>query len=187
MARSLKVGAQALALAAVAGLLALLVWKVVNEERSDVPRQVARGDTPTAPAFSLPRLDREGVLSLASLRGKAVVVNFWASWCEPCKEEAPLLEDAWQRYRGDGLVVVGIDAQDFKGDARAFARRNGMTYPLVHDGPGKTVGAYGVQAFPETFVVDRRGRIVGQIVGQLDANDDIESRFRGYLDVALRR
>jgi cytochrome c biogenesis protein CcmG/thiol:disulfide interchange protein DsbE len=182
-----KLAAQGLTLAAVLGLLALLVWKVVTEERSDVPKQVARGDTPAAPGFSLERLDRDGTLALASLRGKAVVVNFWASWCDPCKEESALLEDAWQRHRANGLVVVGVDSQDFKGDARAFAKRYGMTYPIVHDGPGDVVRAYGVQAFPETFVVDRKGRIVGQIVGQLDANDEIESRFQQYVAAALRR
>jgi cytochrome c biogenesis protein CcmG/thiol:disulfide interchange protein DsbE len=181
-----KLIAQGLTLGAVVGLLGLLVWKVVTEERSDVPKQVARGGTPVAPAFSLDRLDRDGTLSLISLRGKAVVVNFWASWCDPCKKEAPLLEDAWQRHREAGLVVVGVDSQDFRGDARAFAKRYRMTYPIVHDGPGDVVRAYGVQAFPETFVVNRKGRIVGQIVGQLDANDEIESRFRQYLAAALR-
>jgi cytochrome c biogenesis protein CcmG/thiol:disulfide interchange protein DsbE len=182
-----RVAAQALALAAVVGLLALLVWKVVRDEPSDVPKEVAAEHMPSAPGFTLPRLDREGELSLTSLRGKAVVVNFWASWCRPCAEEAPLLERLWQSRRRDGLVVVGIDSQDFRGDARAFARRNGMSYPIVHDGPGDSVRDYGVRALPETFVVDRDGKIVGQILGQLDANDEIEARFDEYVGRALRR
>jgi cytochrome c biogenesis protein CcmG/thiol:disulfide interchange protein DsbE len=186
MTGSVRLGLQAVALAAVMALLGLLVWKVVHEERSDVPKQVAAGETPVAPAFSLPRLDRAGKLSLVSLRGKAVIVNFWASWCRPCEKEAPVLERLWQRRRGDGLVVVGIDSQDFKGDARAFARRNRMTYPIVHDGPGDSVGDYGVRAFPETFVVDRDGNIVGQILGQVDANDEIAARFNDYVGRALR-
>ena len=160
----IRLGAQVAAVAVVAALLALFVWKVVTEERSDVAGKLARGESPTAPGFELPRLDRDGTLSLASLRGKAVVVNFWASWCAPCKEEAPVLEAAWRRHRDAGLVVVGVDAQDFKGDARKFARENGISYPIVHDGPGDVVGDYSVRAFPETFFVDREGRLVGERV-----------------------
>jgi cytochrome c biogenesis protein CcmG/thiol:disulfide interchange protein DsbE len=182
VSRPLKLGAQAAAVALVAALLALLVWKVVHDERSDVPGQLAEGKTPVAPAFRLPRLDREGELSLAALRGKAVVLNFWASWCKPCEEEAPLLEQAWRRYRSRGLVVVGIDAQDFAGDARRFARKNGMSYPLVRDGPGRTVTDYGVTGFPETFFVNRRGRLVGErISGAVD-----EERLRRNIERALR-
>jgi cytochrome c biogenesis protein CcmG, thiol:disulfide interchange protein DsbE len=162
MAARARLGAQIAAVGAVAALLALLVWKVVSEERGDVGAQLARGESPRAPAFDLPRLDENGKLSLASLRGKAVVVNFWASWCAPCKEEVPLLEAAWKRYRDRGLVVVGIDAQDFSGDARTFARKNRITYPIVHDGPGDSVGDYQVVGFPETFFVDRAGQLVGE-------------------------
>ena len=161
MSRQFKLGAQGLALAVVAGLLALLVWKLAHQP------EVPKG---SAPDFTLPRLDRPGELRLASLRGKAVVVNFWASWCVPCKEEAPLLEAASRRWRGRGVVVIGIDSQDFKGDARRFARRHGVTYPIVHDGPGRTRDSYGVTGFPETFFVDRNGRLVGEhIQGPVNA------------------
>jgi cytochrome c biogenesis protein CcmG/thiol:disulfide interchange protein DsbE len=178
----LKVGAQAAAVALVVGLLGLLVWKVVNEERSDVPEQLAEGKRPTAPGFTLPRLSGDGELSLASLRGKAVVVNFWASWCKPCEEEAPLLEQAWRRYRSQGLVVVGVDAQDFARDARRFARKNGMTYPLVRDGPGETLGDYGVVGFPETFFINREGKLVGErIAGAVD-----RERLTRNIELALR-
>jgi cytochrome c biogenesis protein CcmG, thiol:disulfide interchange protein DsbE len=180
--RPLKLGAQLAAVGLVAALLALLVWKVVRDDPSEVPKQLAEGKTPTAPTFTLPRLDAEGELSLASLRGKAVVVNFWASWCKPCEEEAPLLERAWRRYRARGLVVVGVDAQDFAGDARRFARRNGMTYPLVRDGPGETLGEYGVVGFPETFFVNRNGKLVGErISGAVD-----EERLLRNIELALR-
>ena len=175
MAGRVKLGAQGLAVAVVAGLLVLLIWKVTHQP------QAARG---TAPDFTLPRLDRSGELRLASLRGKAVVLNFWASWCIPCKEEARVLEAAWRRWRSRDVVVVGIDSQDFTGDARRFARRYGMTYPLVHDGAGKTRTAYGVPAYPETFVVSRRGRIIGHIAGQI-AESDIPVLERHIVD-ALR-
>jgi cytochrome c biogenesis protein CcmG, thiol:disulfide interchange protein DsbE len=178
----LKLGAQAAAVGLVAGLLGLLVWKVIHDERSDVPEQLAAGKTPTAPGFTLPRLNGDGELSLASLRGKAVVVNFWASWCKPCEEEAPLLERAWRRYRSQGLVVVGVDAQDFGRDARRFARKNGMSYPLVRDGPGETLSDYGVVGFPETFFVNREGKLVGErISGAVD-----DERLTRNIELALR-
>src|ERR671939_2048407 len=109
MPRPLKLGAQALAVAAVAGLFALLVGRVVHQNRNTVAVQVAHGKAGPAPAFDLPRLDGRGRVSLASLRGKAVIVNFWASWCVPCKDESPRLEAAWQRYRDRGVVVLGVD------------------------------------------------------------------------------
>jgi cytochrome c biogenesis protein CcmG, thiol:disulfide interchange protein DsbE len=166
-----KLATQGLAVAAVLGLLALLVWKVVHDERSVVPKTF-EGKTLDAPGFTLPRLDSGRELSLADLRGKAVIVNFWASWCEPCKKESPMLEAAWKKYKDQGLVIVGIDYDDFKGEARSFARRYGLTYPLVHDRKKSTVARYGVVGVPETLFVDRRGRLVGdRVVGQLDEGD----------------
>lgn len=152
MAARLRLGAQGAAVLAVAALLALLVWKLTHQPH------VARGK---APNFQLQRIDAEGKLSLAGFRGKAVVLNFWASWCVPCKEEAPRLEAASRKWGRRGVVVIGIDSQDFTGDARRFARRYGLSYPLVHDGPGEIRDLYGVSGFPETFFVDRGGRIVG--------------------------
>ena len=187
MAPALKLAGQALAVVAVVGLLALLVWKVTHQPGSGVEKALSAGKHPPAPLFTLPRLDGPGRLALASLRGKAVVVNFWASWCRPCKEELPVLEQTWQRYRSRGLVVVGVDAQDFTGDAKRFAQKYGITYPIVHDGPGATLGDYGVTGFPETFFVDRAGRLVGvHISGSILSTRQIRAEFdasvRGALD-----
>ena len=161
MTTGLKRGLQGVSVAVVAGLLALLVWKVVHQDKG-VAGELAKGKRPAAPHFDLARLDRTGKLSLASLRGKVVVLNFWASWCAPCKSEAPRLEAAWQNYRRDGVVVVGVDAQDFSGDARKFMRAHKVTYPNVHDGPGKVLPKYGVTGFPETYFVGRDGKLVGE-------------------------
>ena len=169
MATRLKLGGQVLAVGVVVALLGLLVWKLATDEGSGVAQALEEGKVVDAPNFTLPRLDREGELTLSSLRGKAVVINFWASWCEPCKQEVPVLEAAWRKYRSRGLVVVGIDAQDFKGDARRFMRKYGMTYPVVHDGPGETLGDWDLTGFPETFFVDRGGRLVGRrVAGEID-------------------
>ena len=172
MAGRLKIGAQAIALATVAGLLALLVWKLVN----------GGGATETPMNFTLSRLDRPGKLELASLRGKVVVLNFWASWCKPCKQEASTLETAWNRYRSQGVVVVGVDVNDFSGDARRFMRRYGITYPVVHDGSGSTIGPYAIGGYPETRFVDRRGRFAGQHISGAVSASDLAQNIR----VALR-
>jgi cytochrome c biogenesis protein CcmG/thiol:disulfide interchange protein DsbE len=163
MAGRAKLLLQAAAVTVVALLLALLGWEVAAEGKvRSLADRLEAGESPPAPDFDVERLEGDGSISLASLRGKAVVLNFWASWCEPCKEEAPRLEAAWRRYRDRGVVVLGIDAQDFKRDARGFAERFGLTYPIVHDGPGATLGRFGVTGFPETWFVGRNGRLVGE-------------------------
>jgi cytochrome c biogenesis protein CcmG/thiol:disulfide interchange protein DsbE len=171
---------QEIALAGVATLLGLLVWKVAFDDDNGAADRLARGELVHAPAFSLERLDRDGTLSLAQLRGKPLVVNFWASWCGPCKDEAPVLQRTYERYRGQGLVVLGIDVKDFREDARRFMRRYGLTYPVVYDGKGSTIGRWGLQGYPETFFVDRTGKLVGErIAGAVDIERNREAFERG--------
>jgi peroxiredoxin len=154
----LKLAAQALAVMGVGILASLLVWKLTHQTP---PPKVGA----PAPAFSLPRLTGEGELSLSSFRGKTVVLNFFASWCHPCKREAPDLESVWRQYRSDGLVVLGVDSGDTRGAARDFLRAHGVTYPIVFD-PGQTLalGAYAVPGLPATYVLNPQGRLVGNPV-----------------------
>jgi cytochrome c biogenesis protein CcmG/thiol:disulfide interchange protein DsbE len=184
VARRARLVAQGVAVGLVALLFILLVWALVNDEGGDLAKRANRGDLPPAPEFAHERLDRDGSLDLSSLAGKAVVLNFWASWCKPCKEEAPFLEQIWRENRERGLVVVGYDAKDFRGDARRFAKRFGLTFPLVFDGPGDSLEDWGVTGFPETFVLDRRGRIVRVFVGDVTSEED-KRELRDAIDRAL--
>ena len=178
MRRRLLLVGQGVAVGLVVLLFALLVWTLVDDEGG----ALASGEP--APGFTLERLDREGELSLATQRGKVVVLNFWASWCIPCKEEAPFLEEVWRDNRARGLVVVGLDAKDFRRDARAFVRRFDLTFPIVYDGPGSTLARWGVTGFPETFVIDREGRIVEVFVGAVNSDED-RARLRAATESAL--
>jgi cytochrome c biogenesis protein CcmG, thiol:disulfide interchange protein DsbE len=156
-----KIAARGAAVALVAVLLVLLAWGVVTNETSHaLAAEVAAGKAPQAPDFALPRLDAAGSLRLSALRGKVVLLNFWASWCVPCSQEAPVLARAWRHWHNRGVVFVGLDAQDFRSDARHFMHHFQVTYPTVHDGPGKTVDRYGVSGFPETWFVGRDGKLV---------------------------
>lgn len=129
-------------------------------------------DTPIvgqpAPAFDLETLDGAR-LSLAELRGSAVVLNFWASWCVPCREEAPLLTAADVEYRSRGLRVVGIVYQDTVESAADFMRRYGQDYPGLLDPDGRTAIDYGVFGIPETFFVDAAGIVRSRQLGAVTA------------------
>lgn len=178
--RGLRWAAQALAVTLVLALFGVLVWRLAEDRGSEA---LAAGDL--APDFTLPRLDGPGEVRLSSLRGKVVVLNVWASWCKPCEEEAPVLEATWRRHGGRGLVVIGADWKDLRSEARRFSREYGMTYPLVDDGEQLT-RPYGLTGVPETFVIDRRGRVVGSIAGGLNAREEWQRRYEDYVRRALR-
>jgi cytochrome c biogenesis protein CcmG, thiol:disulfide interchange protein DsbE len=177
--------AQGVAIGLVALLFILLLWALLTDEGGGLADAATRGDRPEAPAFTLERLDTEGELALVSLRPKAVVVNFWASWCHPCKEEAPHLEQVWREHRDRGVVVLGVDSKDFSKDARRFVRRFDWSFPIVFDGEGNVSKQYGVTGYPETFVIDRQGRVVDALVGAVNSAED-RARLRDAIDRALQ-
>jgi cytochrome c biogenesis protein CcmG, thiol:disulfide interchange protein DsbE len=165
LARRLKLSGQVLALVLLAGLIGLFVWQLTSDDGKQIATEVRAGKTPGAPPFTLPRLGGDGEVALSAYRDKVVVLNFWASWCVPCKKETPRLQEVWERHRRDGLVVLGVDTLDFDGDGRRFLRRYGVTYPNGHDGRGTVLSDYGGTPLPKTFFV-KNGKIVAYIWGE---------------------
>lgn len=133
-----------------------------------------------AAAFALTTFDGQP-LSLESLRGKVVVLNFWASWCNPaCYEEAPVLERGWRAFKAQDVVVVGIDIQDTVEAAQKFMRQFSLTFPNARDLTGKVSIDYGVYGVPETFFIDRQGRIRAKHVGAVT-----DAVFRSKVETLL--
>ena len=154
-----------------AGLVALLIYGVSHQAASrTLDELVASGHYPKAPNAStrLPVLGGDGESTLASLRGKVVVLNFWASWCQPCEQEAPLLERTQSKLdRIDG-TVLGVTYLDATPDSRSFVRRYHLSYPNLRDNTGSFAHSYGTDQLPESFVIDRQGHIVAISRGEID-------------------
>jgi cytochrome c biogenesis protein CcmG/thiol:disulfide interchange protein DsbE len=152
-------------LAPVFVLLGLFAWALVRHQQTlSIGAALARGEAPPVPAVTLPALDGPPV-SLATLRGRPVMLNFWASWCIPCRDEAPLLEATWQEFHAQGLLVIGIDTQDLEAPARAFLHEFHITYPTLRDPDGSVARRFGATGVPETFFIARDGLIHGKFPG----------------------
>jgi len=151
-----------IAVLAVLAVVGLLVFGLVSKGSSGISVGEA---APTAP---LPRLEGGGEESLAAYRGRWVLVNFWASWCVPCKDEAPALEAFQRRHGGGRFTVLGIDSRDLSGDGRDFADRYGLSYPQLRDGNGDAAHDYGTTGVPENFLIDPRGRVRLLVRGPVD-------------------
>lgn len=165
----------------VAALLGLLIWRVATVGHgARLVRQITADKKPPAPRFNLPVLwpHREtwpaslraalsdDDISPTELRGRPVVLNFFASWCIPCRREAPLLTASARRHAGR-VVFLGIDVQDFRSDARRFLRRYHANYVAVRDTSGSTYVDYGLTGVPETYWIDARGRLVAHYPGEI--------------------
>jgi cytochrome c biogenesis protein CcmG, thiol:disulfide interchange protein DsbE len=151
-------------------LVALLIYGVsVQAANRTLDELVARGQRPAAPDATrlLPVLGGSGQRSLAALKGKVVVLNFWASWCEPCQVEAPLLERAQSQLARHDATVLGVTYLDASPDSQGFARRYHLTYPNLRDTDGAFAHSYGTDQLPESFIIDRYGHIVAISRGEI--------------------
>jgi cytochrome c biogenesis protein CcmG/thiol:disulfide interchange protein DsbE len=171
------------------GFLGLLTFGLLRSAPSDT------GAGSKAPQFDLPKLDGEGTTSSSDLRGRPVVLNFWASWCAPCREEAPLLERAWREYRGDGVVFLGVNIKDAESDARRFVEQFDITYPVVRDENLDLSTDLGVYGLPETFFIDHEWRLLAtsstQQIGE-EGNTVVlgaisEEQLRSNVEILIRR
>ena len=129
-------------------------------------RPVREGEQ--APAFTLPSVDNRPV-SLPDFRNKVVLVHFWATWCPPCVEEMPKLEQLYRAFQGKGLEIVAVSVDETGADAVApFMRKHGITFPVLLDPGGPTAKRYGTYKYPETYVVDRQGKVRYKVIGGLE-------------------
>lgn len=157
------------ALAMVFGLIALLAYGVVAGGSDDsLDHAVRGGERPAAPVRPGLEVGGKRQISLARHRGDVVALNFWASWCKPCEQEAPALERAFKKYRDRGFVVLGADMDDITRNALDFKRKFGVTYPLFRYTSDDAARDYGTRQLPETFMIDRRGRITAIHRGAVD-------------------
>jgi cytochrome c biogenesis protein CcmG, thiol:disulfide interchange protein DsbE len=174
-----------LAIAVVILFLGLLTYGLLSKATNTaIDESLANGTAPPAPSFELPVLEPGSLpaplgrqlkaslvgeeLSLAELRGTPIVLNFWASWCIPCREEAPILERGWRRFGPHGVLFLGLNMQDLTGDARNFLEEFAITYPTIRDQGNNVAGDYGVTGAPETYFVSARGRVVDHVIGVVD-------------------
>ncbi len=152
---------------AVAGalVLAALVWLVARPAK---PHTVELGEK--APGFTLPRMP-DGAISLAHFRGQVVVLNFWASWCPPCVDEAPSLEAFAQKVERRGVVVLGVSVDQDPAALEKFIAQYHLTYPIARDPSWALPHRYGTYKIPETYIIDRSGHLAEKIIGETDWTD----------------
>lgn len=183
--------ARFLAIGGVVAVVALLAYGLLTEGASDrIDDSLAEGRAAPAPGFALEVLEtgrapapltaalrpgfEDGELGLAELQDVPVVLNFWASWCAPCREEAPVLQRGWERHGSRGVLYLGLNMQDVTDDVRAFLEEFEITYPTIRDPDKDIATAYGAAGIPETYFVDGEGEVVAHVIGvvseeQLDA------------------
>jgi cytochrome c biogenesis protein CcmG/thiol:disulfide interchange protein DsbE len=170
--------AVALILVAVA-VLAVIGYALHERNKGDL-------NSGPAPAFSVTiwnfdQLAMAGQpVSLSSLKGKTIVLNFWASWCIPCQQEAPMFERVWNDYKDQGVVFLGVDAKDPDKDVLAYIQEYGLTYPHALDQGGRMSKAYRTTGFPETFIIDGNGQIIEHFI-----SSPSEADLRGRIEQAM--
>jgi cytochrome c biogenesis protein CcmG/thiol:disulfide interchange protein DsbE len=153
------------------GVVALLLYGVSHQAANrTLDEQVAKGHFPPVPdeTRELPVLGASGRRALSSLRGKVVVLNFWSSWCTSCKAEAPMLEQAQSTLEHHDATVLGVTYQDASVDSERFAHEYHLTYPILRDTTGEFASAFGTRQLPESFIIDRQGRIVSISRGEIE-------------------
>lgn len=152
-----------------AAIVALLVYGVTQQGADNsLDKAIASGKPPAAHDAALPLLGGDGKRTLADYRGKVVMLNFFASWCQPCAQEAPALARTQKLMEQGGGTILGVVWDDSSENASAFLREHGLSYPALRDVDGSYARAYGVKGMPESFVIDRTGHVVALSRGVID-------------------
>lgn len=195
-----------LVLLAVCLFVGLLAYGLLSKAPNDtIDSSLSQARAAPAPGFELPVLQRgqlgpklgsrlapalaDGKVNLEELRGSPVVLNFWASWCVPCRVEAPRLEAGWQSGRRAGVVFIGLNMQDVSEDAHNFLREFKLSYLNVRDKSNDVALRWGVTGIPETFFIAPRGTVVAHIIGAISARqlrEGVRAAERGQPLGALR-
>ena len=164
------------ALSAIFALCAALLIFLPSQAEAQVSTEAARalrdaniqvlGQRMSPNDFSLPLL-AGGNASLSSYRGKVVILNFWATWCPPCRVEMPSMETLYRRFSAQGLEILAVDIGEDASSVRQFIRNAGYTFPVMFDSDNRVSSVYGIEAIPTTYIIDREGKIVGRIIGSI--------------------
>ncbi len=157
----------------IAALLAFVGFLIVGLQRQNTSQQRASGE---APPFEFTTFEGE-TISLADLEGQGVVLNFWASWCGPCRAEADLLEETWRRETGDGIIFLGLDYLDQEHAALEYMAEFDITYPNGPDLQSDAARSYGIKGVPETFFISPDGEIQSHVIGPVVSQADLDQRL----------
>jgi cytochrome c biogenesis protein CcmG/thiol:disulfide interchange protein DsbE len=150
-------------------LVGLLAYGVASQGTdTTIDSALAGGKRVQAPDATLPRLGEDGTGSVSAYRGRVVLVNFWASWCPPCVKELPLLERTQAKMRAAGGTVLGVNVRDASEDAMGFVKRYKLTFPSLRDGSGDFGQKWGLSGYPESFLLDKEGRVAAARRGPID-------------------
>jgi cytochrome c biogenesis protein CcmG/thiol:disulfide interchange protein DsbE len=176
----------AIAITLVVALLGLLAWTLLGPKSADTaqsgrvnaPGVFIRFTNRQAPNFTLTDFNSGKKVSLSDLRGKTVIVNFWASWCDPCQTEAPLISNYVKQNTNGNVVVLGVATWDTNSNAEKFIQQYGLTYPIGADSSGNIAIDYGVAGVPETFIVSPTGELMGKFPGAVENTAQLSNALK---------
>jgi cytochrome c biogenesis protein CcmG/thiol:disulfide interchange protein DsbE len=162
-----------------------VIIPLISCERGKEQGASTESNGPYAKNFSLYSLDGNKKVELKNFKGKPVVINFWASWCGPCREEMPFFEKTWDEYKDKGTIFLGINVLDEEKNAKDFVHSFGISYTNLRDSSGETANAYSVAALPATFFIDKGGKIVKRSYGGFVGKTG-ETNFRNYIEEIMK-
>ncbi len=165
-------------------ILSLLFLGAILQAEENVEKWMSKLGIQKVPQevkdFTLPDLKGEEV-SLKDFKGKVVFVFFFASWCPPCREEMPSMEKLYRKFKDKGLVILAVNLRERKERVEEFVRQNNLTFPVLLDSRGEVGQSYGIRAIPTTYILDRKGKVIGRVIGSRDWMSEESVNLFNYL------